>query len=119
MATYTKKLLSASTSGKGIAVTDDSSADAVVIHTAVAGAAAWDEIWLYAVNISATGSKLTLEWGTSTAEADNIELTIPAESGLVLVIPGLLLNGGLDVQAFAATDDVITIHGYVNAITDA
>jgi len=116
MATYTKELLSGSTSGKGVPVTDDSSADAVVVHTAVAGAEAWDEIWLYAVNVSAAASRLTLEWGSADV-ADNIELTIPAESGLVLVIPGLLLNGGLDVQAFADTDDVITIHGYVNAIT--
>jgi len=38
---------------------------------------------------------------------------------LVLIAPGLLIKGNatqLIVKAFAATADVITIHGYVNRI---
>jgi len=115
MATYTKKLLSESTSGGAISVAATSTAG-TLIHTAVAGAAAWDEIWIYAMNISDTEVKLTLEW-SSNDTYNNIELTIPSESGLVLVAPGLLMNGGLTLRAFAATTAVITIHGYVNAIT--
>ena len=115
MATYTKGLLSGSTNGRGIKVVQTATAG-TTIHTAVAGTSAWDEIWLYAVNIDTTSRKLTIEWGNAAVD-DNIELTIPAESGLVLVVPGLLLQNELVVKAFAATANVIIIHGYVNAIT--
>lgn len=116
MATYTKALLSGSTSGKGILVAATATAG-TLIHTAVAGAAAWDEIWLYCINASAASVKLTVEWGEATAPNGNIEYTVPAESGLYLIAPGLLLNGGLVVRAFAGTTNVLVIHGFVNAIT--
>ena len=115
MATYTKALLSGSTNGRGIKVVQTATAG-TTIHTAVAGTSAWDEIWLYAMNIDTTARKLTIEWGNPAVD-DNIELTIPAESGLVLVAPGLLLQNSLVVKAFAAAANVVIIHGYVNAIT--
>ena len=116
MATYTKALLSGSTNGKGIKVVATSTAG-TTIHTAVAGTSAWDEIWLYAVNSSDTAVKLTLEWGEATAPDGNIEASIPGETGLFLIVPGLLLNGGLVVKAFAASANLIIIHGFVNHIT--
>ena len=72
-------------------------------------------IWAYASNNSANVVKLTIEFGDADA-ADNIEVTIDAEAGLVLIIPGLILTGSEDIQAFAGTTAVITIHGYVNRI---
>ena len=117
MATMEKKLLSCSTQGKGIKLTGNDTAGAIAIHQAVAGTSDIDEIWLYAVNSSAAAVKLTLEWGEATAPDGNIEVTIDAESGLVLVSPGLLLQNGLVVKAFAATTNVIMIHGFVNRIT--
>jgi hypothetical protein len=72
---------------------------------------------LYAVNSSASDVKLTLEWGEATAPDGNIELSVTAESGLVLLTAGLLLQNSLVVKAFAATANVILIHGYVNRIT--
>ncbi|MBN1250094.1 MAG: hypothetical protein JXC32_20685 [Anaerolineae bacterium] len=116
MATYTKRLLSGSTQGKAIKVAA-SSTPGTTIHTAVAGTSDLDEIWLYAVNSAAADVKLTLEWGEATAPDGNIEVTIPAENGLVLVAPGLLLQNELVVKAFAGTADVILIHGFVNRIT--
>jgi DUF4097 and DUF4098 domain-containing protein YvlB len=74
---------------------------------------------LYAVNSSASSVKLTIEWGEATAPDGNIELTVTAESGLVLLVPGLVLQGNataLTVKAFAGTASVIVIHGYVNEI---
>jgi len=115
MATFTKAILSGSTSGKGILVVQTATAG-TLIHTAVAGASAIDEIWLYAVNTSTSAVKLTVEYGAATAPDNNIELTVAAESGLVLVSPGLILNGGLTVKAFAATASVIVLYGYVNKI---
>ena len=114
MATFSKELLSGSTSGKGVLVAATATAG-TTIHTA--DATALDEIWLYAVNSSATSVKLTLEWGEVTAPDGNIEVTIAPESGIVLVSAGLLLTGGLLVRAFAATGSVIIVHGYVNRIT--
>lgn len=113
--TFTKYKLSASTSGKGIKVAATTTAG-TLIHTAVAGAVDLDEIWVYAVNTSGTGVKLTIEYGGATAPDDNIEVTILPEAGLVTVIPGLLLNGGLTVRAFAGTANVIVLHGFVNQI---
>jgi hypothetical protein len=116
MATFSKHLLSASTNGKAILVAATATAG-TTIHTAVSGSSNLDEVWLYAVNSSASSVKLTIEWGEATAPDGNIELTIASESGLTLVSPGLLLQNSLVVKAFAATTNVITIHGYVNRIT--
>lgn len=109
-------LLSGSTNGKGIKVAQTGT-PGTTIHTAVSGASSLDEIWIYAVNTSEEDVKLTIEWGETTAPDGNIELTITAEAGLVLVIPGLLLQNGLIVRAFAETADAIIVHGYVNRIS--
>jgi len=115
MATYSKELLSGSTEGKGILVVADATAG-TLIHTAVAGTTDIDEIWLYAVNTHSADIKLTLEWGEATEPNGNIEITVPAEEGLMLLVPGLLLQGGNIVKAFAGTASEIVIHGYVNKI---
>ena len=114
MATFSKIPLSGSTNGKGINVAATATTG-TTIHTAVSGTSSFDEVWMYAVNTSTSSVKLTVEFG-GTAAADNIEITIPGESGLVLVIPGLFLNNSLVVTAFAGTTNVISIHGYVNRV---
>jgi hypothetical protein len=90
------------------------------LHTGSATATTFDEIWLYAVNSSASAVKLTIEWGGVTSPDDLIESTIVSESGLVLISAGLIIKGNatpLVVRAFAATGDVINIAGFVNRIT--
>jgi len=114
MTAFTKLKLSGSTDGKGIKVVQTATAG-TTIHTA--HATDLDEIWIYAVNSQAAASKLTLEWGQADAPDGNIEVTIPGESGLFLVSPGLLLTNSLVVKAFAADANVIIIHGFVNRIT--
>jgi hypothetical protein len=119
MATFTKKILSGSTDGKAIKVAQTATAG-TTIHTGSTTTTTLDEVWLYAVNTSTSNVKLTIEWGEATAPDGNIELSVVAESGLVLVVPGLLIKGNataLVVKAFAATANVICIHGYVNQIT--
>jgi len=116
MATYAKQLLSGSTNGKGVKVVATATAG-TTIHTAVSGTSDIDELWLYAVNSSASAVKLTLEWGEATAPDGNIEQTVAAESGLMLLAPGLLLQNSLVLKAFAASANVIVIHGYCNRIT--
>jgi len=120
MATYTKTILSGSTDGRGILVAATATAG-TLIHTGSATATTLDEIWLYAVNSDAADVKLTLEWGGVTVSNDLIEVTVTAESGLMLVAPGLLIKGNagaaLVVRAWAAVTNDIIIHGYVNQIT--
>ena len=122
MATLSKLCLQpAGTTGTGLAVKVAATATAgTAIHTASDTATTIDEIWLYAVNTSASSVKLTIEWGEVTAPDGNIEVTVQPEAGLVTIIPGLLLQGNASakvVRAFAATPDVICIHGFVNRIT--
>ena len=119
MATFSKIPLSGSTDGRGIHI-DDAATPGKTIHTGSATATTIDEVWLYATNYDTTARKLTIEWGGATAGGDIIELTIAAESGLVLVVPGLILKGNatpLVIAAFAATTSAINIFGYVNRIT--
>ena len=119
MATFTKKTLSASTDGKAIKVAATATAG-TLLHTGSTTTTTLDEVWLYAVNTSASSVKLTIEWGEATAPDGNIEVTVLPEAGLVTVIPGLLIKGNataLTVKAFAGTANVICIHGFVNQIT--
>ena len=114
MATFSKVILSGSTSGKQIKVVATATAG-TTIHTAHASAI--DEVWLFAVNSSSTAVKLTIEWGEAGAPEGNIEVTVPGESGYLMVVPGCPLTGSLVVKAFAATANVVMINGYVNRIT--
>lgn len=120
MATYSKLTLSGSTDGRGIEVDQTSIGSGVTIHTGSATATTYDEIWLYASNTHTAAIKLTLGFGGTTDPDDLIELTIQPESGLVLLVPGLVLKGNatpLVVKAAAATANEITIFGFVNRIT--
>jgi hypothetical protein len=120
MAAFSKLVLSGSTDGRAIKVAATAT-PGTTIHTGSSTATTIDEIWLYATNTDTTARKLTIEWGGVSSPDDLIELTIPAESGLTLVAPGLLIKGNastaLVVKAFCATADVVTIHGYVNRIS--
>jgi len=118
MAVFSKTILSGSTDGRAVKVVATATAG-TTIHTGSATAATLHEVWLYAQNTSTAAVKLTVQWGGTTSPDDDIELTVQAESGLVLVAPGLLIKGNatpLVIRAFAATANVITIHGFVNVI---
>lgn len=114
MSTLTKQHFSASTDGRGIKVVQTATTG-TTIHTCGTASTTtdFDEIWIYAVNTSVTTVKLTIEFGNASTD-DNIEASIYGESGLVLVIPGLILQNSLVVKAFAGTANVIILHGYVN-----
>ena len=120
MATFSKQLLSGSTGGRLIKVAATATTG-TTIHATGTSSSIIDEIWLYAVNSDTTNRKLTIEFGGTTSPDDLIELTITAESGLVLVVPGLVLAGtgsaARTVTAFCATANVVSIGGYVNRIS--
>ena len=113
MATIALAELSGSTDGRMIKVVATAT-PGTLLHTAgaVTGDDNYDDILLEAVNSDTTDRKLTIEWGGVTAPDDLIELTIPAEAGLVMVVRGILQNA-LIARAFAATANVILIRGQV------
>lgn len=120
MATFAPVLLSGSTNGRQIKVVATSSTG-TTIHATGTSATVQDEIWLWATNSDTTARKLTIQFGGTTSPDDEVEVTIPPESGPVLVIPGWRLTGtgaaACTVYAYAATANVITIGGYVNRYT--
>ena len=116
MATYSKQKLSHNTNGKNIKVTQTATAGDD-IQTAVSGTSDWDEVWLYACNTDSSAGVLTIEWGGVTSPADLTEIELAADSGWVLIVPGLLIQNSLVVQAFAAAANVVMINGFVNRIT--
>ncbi len=119
MATFSKLTLSGSTDGRLIKVAATATAG-TTIHTGSATATTFDELWLYAVNSDTVSRKLTIEWGGTSSPDDLLELTVLPESGLVTVVPGLVIKGNatpLVVRAFCASANVVMIGGYVNRIT--
>lgn len=114
-----KRELSGSIDGRMIKVAATGT-PGTTIHTATSGNAGendYDEIWLWAVNSDASARKLTIEFGGTTSPDDTIEQTIPPESGLVLAVPGLILENSVVVKAFCATTNVVMIAGFVNRMT--
>ena len=120
MATFTKVLLSNSTQGKPIKVAATSTTG-TTIHATGSSSSVIDEVWLYGQNTSTSPVLLTIEYGGTTAPDQNIIITLPPQSGLTLIIPGLILtgtgSGANTITAFAATANVLTISGYVNRIS--
>jgi hypothetical protein len=110
----TKVKLSGSTDGRNIKVVATATAG-TTLHTA--HATNMDEVWLWACNSDTTARKLTIEFGGVSSPDDLIELTIPPESGPVLVIPGWILTNSVVVRAFAATANVLVCNGYINRIS--
>jgi len=119
MATYSKQLLSGSTYGQPITISNTSSTGNL-IHATQISSTAIDEVWLYATNTSSSAANLTIQYGGTGSVQNAITLTIPATSGLTLVVPGLVLTGtGAAVSyvyAYATVANVITVSGYVNRV---
>lgn len=121
MATFSKVPLSGGSGGKGIKIAATSS-PGTSIHTTGVSTSVMDEIWLYCANSNSSNTyrKLTIQYGGTTDPDDSIEISVQAESGLVLIVPGLILHGdgtsGREIKAFGAAANELVIYGYVNRI---
>lgn len=117
MATYSRILLSGSTSGTPIPVAATSS-PGTTIHTAVSGAQSFDEIYFWASNVTSAAVALTVQWGGTTDPTNDLvyQYVIPANSPPVPIATGQVLNGGLLVKAWCGTASAINLTGYVNRI---
>lgn len=118
MATYSRVLLSGSTNGRAIPVAATATAG-TLIHTAIAGTSSFDEIYVWASNVTGSAATLTLEWGGVTDPGDHMvkAVSIPANSPPVAIATGQVLNNSLVLRAFSGTGSAINLTGYVNRIT--
>jgi len=92
------------------------SSPGTTIHTVVVGYT--DEVWLWANNTNAGSVTLTVEFGGTSNPDDRIAnaYVIPANSALVLIVPGIRLDENLVVKAFASSANVLLISGNANRI---
>jgi len=116
MAVYSRQLLSGSTNGKPIPVV------AIVtigttIHTAVAGAASFDELYCWVTNVTGAAATLTIEWGAAgTGSQMTTSYSIPANSAPTQIVFGQVLQNGLLCTMFSSVASALNITGFVNRI---
>lgn len=117
---YARQLLSGSPASGRVIPVAAVATPGTLIHAAIAGAAPnFDEVFLWASNVTAAAVTLTIEWGGVTDPGDHIvkQFVIPANSPPLPVMTGEVLNGGLNIRAFSGTASAINISGYVNRLT--
>jgi hypothetical protein len=110
-----KQQLSGSTNGRGIKIVATATAG-TLLHTAVSETDQFDEVWIYLWNSHSADVLVTLELGGVTDPDDIVEVTIPFQQGLYLVVPGIPYSGGVAIRAFAATANVVVASGFVNRV---
>jgi hypothetical protein len=121
MATYEKIKLSADPKGAGIPLTVSPASGDVIHQTDVSGSIL-DELWLYASwSPSGTPEPTPVYLALDNANYQIMQ-NIPANAGLTLIIPGLILSGDdMNSSIVTAYDWLgasgITLYGYVNRIT--
>ena len=106
-----KVLLSGCTDGQPMLINPTVVGSSVTVHES--HATALDEVWLYAANTDASTDRklhLSFDGGSSTS----VSVTIPDNTGLILVLPGFMLTNGVTVSAYASAADKINLFGWVN-----
>lgn len=118
MATYSVALLGGSTDGQPIPVAATAT-PGTLLHTAVAGSAAWDEVYLWVSNVTGSAATLTIEWGSVTDPGGLLvkALSVPANSTAVPVATGQRMNNASVVRAFSGTSGALNITGNINRIS--
>lgn len=120
MATFSKILLSQSTDGAPILLTA-TAAPGVLIHATQSSTADYDEIWVYANNISTADATVNVYWGNTGATNYIGPVNVQAYAGPILISPGLILRGtgstGSVVYSTASATGSVGLIGYVNRIT--
>ena len=117
MAVFSGNVLSGSTNGRPIPVVAVATAG-TLIHTAVAGTSSFDELYLWAANVTAIAATLTVEWGGVSDPGDHLVkgYLIPANSLPIPIALGERVQGAVVVRAFSGTASAINITGYYNRV---
>lgn len=111
--TTTTIALTGSGSGKPIPV-NTSSSPGVLVHTAPTSAGSYDQLYIWASNVTNAAATLTVQWGGSANVGSDLvqSYSIPANSAPMPIATGQLLNGGLVVYANSGTPNAINLTGY-------
>ena len=88
---------------------------ATTLHDSVIASVHMDEVFVYVCNTSASDVLVTLEI-EGTGVADEVQDTIPARAGFVLMLPGGRFQDTVDIDALAATPNVCNALVIVNRI---
>ena len=117
MASYSKQLLSASTAGEPITISATAT-PGTTIHVAVSGTTGFDEMYVWASNVTATTATLTVEWGGVTDPGDHLvkQYSIPAYSLPIPIALGQVVQNGVTIAGFSGTASAINVTGFVNRI---
>jgi hypothetical protein len=117
MPSFSRKLLSGSTNGKPIQVAATAT-PGTTVHTAVGGTDGYDEVYVWASNVTSASANLTIEWGGTTDPGNHLvkQYSIPANSPPIPIITGQNIQNGLTIGAFSGTASAINLTGYVNRI---
>lgn len=118
MATFERILLSASVNGKPIKIASTST-PGTLVHTAVGGTNAIDEVYLWVTNTDTSSRKVWVEWGGTTNPDHRVcnAVILPMTSPPIPLITGLSINNGLAVRVIASVTNVLLITGHVNRIS--
>jgi len=118
MAVFSGGVLSGSSNGRPIPVAATAT-PGTLIHTVGAGTTGFDEVMLFASNITVTAATLTIEFGGTTDPGDHVvkAMSIPANSQSIPICAGQRLNNGLVIRAFSGTASAINISGGFNRTT--
>jgi hypothetical protein len=103
----------------GIALSATTSGSPDLIHTAIRSGDNFDEVWVYATNTNASDLAVTLQIsdrdGANTKEVATV--TIPSKSGMYLIYPGLVLDDGYKLEAYAPSNpSSINLFGFANRL---
>lgn len=78
------------------------------IHTARGVQQGWDEFRLYVGNSTDTDEQFFWRIGST---GMFFRLNVPASTDLLLVTPGIVIRGGVTIEVYASTADVLGVIG--------
>lgn len=115
MAVYSGSTLSSSSNGRPIPVVAVAT-PGTLIHTA--GATGFDEVYMWASNVTTASATLTIEWGGTDDPGDHLvkAFSIPPNSVPIPIALGQRIQAGVAVRAFSGTASAINITGYANQV---
>ena len=118
MAVFSGGPLGGSTNGRPIPVVATAT-PGTLIHTAIAGTTSFEELYIWASNVTAVAATLTVEFGGVTDPGDHLvkAYSIAANSLPTPIALGQRVQGGVVIRAFSGTASALNITGYYNRVT--
>jgi len=107
--------------GTLVLVTGTATGSSVTLHTSAAdpGLNQWDEVTVYAGNVSSSSKvTLSLEWGGTTSPGDVIATELLPLGGMRKIMYRRRISGSRSVKAFASVANVVVCHVQVDRVRE-